>query len=59
MSDNVVSKELCDERSKNIEKMLLKIDKSVDTLFSRLNWFYIVTIGALATGIASFVIGCY
>jgi hypothetical protein len=58
MNDNFVTRDLCDERSKNIEKLLAKIDKSVDTLFNRLNWFYVLTIGALATGIASFISGC-
>lgn len=49
---------LCDERHKNIEHLLEKIDKSVNVLFNRLNWFYVVAIGTLASAISAIIISC-
>lgn len=49
------SKDLCDERHKTVEMMFSKIDKNIETLFNRLNWFYVITISALVTAVASLV----
>jgi hypothetical protein len=50
------NRELCDERHKNIEGMLTKIDKNVDTLFIRLNWFFILAIATLVSAGTSIVL---
>lgn len=50
MQDNndFVDRSFCNERSANIEKWLNKIDKNIDRLYTRLNWFYVITISTLA-----------
>jgi tartrate dehydratase beta subunit/fumarate hydratase class I family protein len=55
---NEYSRDLCDERHERISVMLEKIDKKTDTLFSRLNWFYLVAIGTMASAISAIVISC-
>jgi hypothetical protein len=55
---NEYSRDLCDERHEHISVMLEKIDKKTDTLFSRLNWFYLVAIGTMASAISAIVISC-
>ncbi len=49
------SKEACEERHKHITMMLEKIDKSIDTLFSRLNWFYVTAIVMIVASSSSLV----
>ena len=45
------NKELCDERHQNIALMISKMDKLMDTLFSRMNWFMLTAIAALITAL--------
>ena len=47
MEDKVI-KQVCDERHIALEKQLKKIDKNMEILFKRLNWFYIITVSTLA-----------
>ena len=55
MGDEFV-KDLCDERHKNVEKVLVSIDTKIDTLFNRLNWFYLAVISALASGVTTITV---
>lgn len=55
MGDEFV-RDLCDERHKNVEKVLVSIDTKIDTLFNRLNWFYLAAISALASGVSAVTI---
>ena len=52
------NKELCDERHKNLLEMLAKIDKSVVSLYNRLNWFYLIAITTLISSISAVVLSC-
>jgi|WetSurMetagenome_2_1015567.scaffolds.fasta_scaffold38899_3 hypothetical protein len=45
------NKELCDERHENVTLMITKMDKLMDTLFSRMNWFMLTAIAALITAL--------
>jgi hypothetical protein len=54
-----ITREFCDERHKHTETLLNKIDKSIDTLFARLNWFFILTITTLASALTSILIGLH
>ena len=57
MTMDGVSKELCNERSGNIEKGIVSINENIKTIYNRLNWFYIMAIGTLASGLSSLIIG--
>lgn len=56
---DVFSKQLCDERHQNVEKLINKIDKSLDLLFVRLNWFYLLAITTLISAISAIFISCF
>lgn len=45
------NKDLCNERHKNIDALITKMDKFIDTIFSRLNWFMVTAIVALLTAL--------
>ncbi len=49
------NKDLCNERHKNVELMFGKIDKNIESLFGRLNWFYVIAIITLVGVVASFL----
>lgn len=57
MSDEF-NKEACEERHKNLHLTLERVDKNVDRLFARLNWFYILAIGTLASAASAIIMSC-
>ena len=58
MTTDDYSRDLCNERHEHISVMLEKIDKKTDTLFSRLNWFYILAIGTLISTCTAIALSC-
>jgi len=58
MLEQPVTKEFCDERHKNTEQMLNKIDRNITTLFGRMNWFFILAIGTLTSALTAVVLSC-
>lgn len=52
------NKGLCEERHKNIERLLMKIDENTKILFGRLNWFYVLAIGSLVAAVSALITSC-
>ena len=57
MADNFVTDELCAERHRNLERTMEGAEKKIDTLFARLNWFYILVIATLVAVIGQYFQG--
>lgn len=51
-----VSKDSCDVFKVELKEHLTDIKDNIKTLFKRLNWFYIVAIGTLASSLGSIVL---
>jgi hypothetical protein len=52
------NKEACEERHKNLHETMSRVDKNVDRLFARLNWFYVLAICTLASAVSAIVLSC-
>ena len=54
------NKDLCEERHKHVDRnitdMRSEMNDKFETLFGRLNWFYLLAIGTMATCIASLAV---
>ena len=57
MSEEFVTERFCDERHKGIDGVLVSINDNIKTIYGRLNWFYVMAIGTLASGLSSLIIG--
>ena len=49
MGDEPMTKELCEAKTNAIREDIAELKKSVNLLFNRLNWFYVLLIGVLVT----------
>ena len=58
MENEVFSERLCMERHKNIELLLNKVDKNIESLYARLNWFYVIVITALVGAVSAIGVSC-
>jgi hypothetical protein len=52
-----VDMKFCDERHSHIDNWHKDIKDDIKSLFSRLNWFYLIAISTLAVAIANFFKG--
>lgn len=54
------NRDLCEERHKNVDRnitdMRSEMNDKFETLFGRLNWFYLLAIGTMATCIGSLAV---
>ena len=47
------NKELCDEKHRNLEELVKTINTSIQSLYTRLNWFYLIAITTLVSSLSA------